>query len=120
MAAAVLDGDVVIQQLAQLGRDLEGAIRALGELEELAVDAEGDYKSAFSREFRDALGSIEDRKQAAQAQTDALWRTWGKAAAAVRMQRESLKALHARIDIGRTMASRDKALVSLAGRTGET
>ena len=120
MAQTVLDGDLVIQQLAQLGRDLDAAIKRLGALEEVAVDTEGEYRVSFSRIFRNAQGSVEDRKQAAIAETDQEWRLWGKAVAAVRLQRESLKALHARIDIGRTMASRDKALVSLSGRTGET
>lgn len=112
------DGETLVSQLGQLGRDLGQAIKQLGVLEDLAVDAEGDYKTAYSKVFRNAPGAVEDRKQAAIAETDALWRTWGKAAAAVRLQRESLKALHARIEIGRTMVSREKALVSLAGSGG--
>lgn len=113
-----VDGEVVIQQLGQLGRDLGEEITKLGELEEKAVDAEGAYRTAYASEHQQASGSVEDRKQAAIAATDDLWRTWGKAIAAVRIQRESLKALHARIDIGRTMASREKALAALAGSDG--
>ena len=112
------DGVVLTANLAQLGRDLGQQITFLGQLEETSVDAEGDFKVAYSKVFRNATGSVEDRKQAAICETDPLWRIWGKAAAAVRMQRESLKALHARIEIGRTMVSREKALVSLAGRDG--
>jgi hypothetical protein len=112
------DGETLIAQLGTLGRDLGKEITRLGALEGIAVDAEGDFKVAYSKVFRNAEGSVEDRKQAAICETDILWRTWGKAAAAVRIQRESLKALHARIEIGRTMVSREKALVSLAGRDG--
>jgi hypothetical protein len=116
--AHVFDGDAVIRHLGALGRDLETEITLLAELEELAVDTEGDFRKAFAAAYAEAAGTLEDRKQRAIAGTDAQWRTWGKAVAAVRRQRESLKALHARIDIGRTMASREKALVSLAGQGG--
>lgn len=114
------EGEKVIQQLGQLGRDLVTEVDAYGGLEEMAVDTEGDFRAAFAKIFKDSIGSVEDRKQAAIAATDQEWRTWGKALAAVKRQRESLKALHARVDIGRTMASRDKALAALAGHGGET
>ena len=116
----VADGEVVIRQLGQLGRDLETEITLLAELEEIAVEAEGDYRRDFAISYRNATGTMEDRKQWATFETEVLWRTWGKASAAVRRQRESLKALYARIDIGRTMASREKALAALAGRDGAT
>lgn len=93
------------QQLGALSTQLDEAVRTLGELEQTAVEAEGDYKVKFSRVFREAVGSVEDRKQIATAECDAEWRTWGKAAAAVRLQKELIKALHARIDVGRTLAS---------------
>jgi hypothetical protein len=109
-------GDLVMRQLGDLGRELGAEIDTLATLEELAVDAEGDYRRDFAISYRNATGTLEDRKQWATFDNDVQWRTWGKAAAAVRRQRESLKALHARIDIGRTMASREKALAALAGR----
>ena len=114
------NGEMVIRQLGTLGRDLEIEIAKLAELEEIAVEAEGDYRKQFAISYRNATGTLEDRKQWATFDNDALWRTWGKAAAAVRRQRESLKALYARIDIGRTMASREKALAALAGRDDAT
>jgi hypothetical protein len=112
------DGETVIRQLGQLGRDLDTEVGRYGQLEETAVEAEGDYRRAYAQEYQAAEGTLEDRKQAAINATDELWRTWGMAIAAVRRQRESLRALHARIDIGRTMASREKALAELAGRDG--
>lgn len=107
----------VVKQLGQLSRDLDEAVRRLGELEEIAVDAEGDFKVAFSKAFRAAEGSVEDRKQIATAQTDTEWRVYGKAAAAVRLQKEQVKALHARIDVGRTIQSTARAEMALAGLT---
>ena len=112
------DGTQIINQLGQLGRDLDTEVGNLGKYEEAAVDAEGEFRKAYAEAFKDATGTLEDRKQAAIAATQDEWRTWGLATAVVRRQRENLRALHARIDIGRTMASRDKALASLAGRDG--
>jgi len=109
----VSDIVTIVKQLGQLSRDLDDAVRRLGELEEIAVDAEADYKVAFSRAFREASGSVEDRKQIAAAQTDHEFRVYGKAAAAVRLQREAIKALHARIDVGRTLQSTARAELAL-------
>jgi hypothetical protein len=47
--------------------------------------------------------------------TDQLWRVFGKAAAAVRLQKEHIRALHARIDVGRTIQSTARAEMQLAG-----
>ncbi|MFI7691719.1 hypothetical protein ACIBQ6_21810 [Nonomuraea sp. NPDC049655] len=105
----------IVKQLGQLSRDLDDAVKKLGEYEEAAVDAEGEYKVAFSRAFRAAQGGVEERKQLATAETDDLWRIWGKAAALVRLQKEHVKALHARIDVGRTIQSTARAEMQLAG-----
>lgn len=104
----------IANQLSRLGVDLDAAVRKLAEFEEISVDTEGDYKVKYSRTFREAAGSVEDRKQIAVAACDQEWRTWGKAAAAVRLQKEHVRALHARIDVGRTLASTVRAEASLA------
>jgi hypothetical protein len=111
----VTDLVTIVKQLGQLSRDLDEAVKRMGELEELAVDAEADYKVAFSREFRDAVGSVEDRKQIATANTLDRFRVHGKAAAAVHLQKEHIKALHARIDVGRTIQSTARAEMALVG-----
>ncbi|MFI6510039.1 hypothetical protein ACIBCT_20740 [Streptosporangium sp. NPDC050855] len=105
----------IIKQLGQLSRDLDDAVTKMADLEFIAVEAEGDFKVAFAGAFRAAEGSIEDRKQIAITQTDHLWRIHGKAAAAVRLQKEHLRALHARIDVGRTIQSTARAEMQLAG-----
>ena len=38
------EAEVLAQQLAQLGRDLSAEVVILGELEEAAVDAEGEFR----------------------------------------------------------------------------
>ncbi|NJP24404.1 hypothetical protein FLW53_09350 [Microbispora sp. SCL1-1] len=105
----------VVRQLGQLSRELDKAVEELGKAELEAVDAEADYKVAYSKAFREAEGPVEDRKQIATAQTDDLFRVWGKAVAVVRLQREHIKALHARIDVGRTIQSTARAEMALAG-----
>ncbi|MER6942542.1 hypothetical protein ABT294_00840 [Nonomuraea sp. NPDC000554] len=105
----------IVKQLGQLSRDLDDAVKELGRVEEVAVDAEAEFKVAFSKVFRSAPGSVEDRKQIATEETVELWRVWGKAAALVRLQKEHVKALHARIDVGRTIQSTARAEMQLAG-----
>ncbi|RSN12860.1 hypothetical protein DMB42_11830 [Nonomuraea sp. WAC 01424] len=107
----------IVKQLGQLSRDLDDAVNKLADLEFLAIEAEGEFKVAFAKAFREATGSVEDRKQVAVMQTDPLWRTHEKGAAAVRLQKEHIKALHARIDVGRTIQSTARAEMQMAGGT---
>ena len=109
-----MDAIVIARQLGELGVELDKAVKSLAEFEDVAVDAEGDFRVAYSEAFRNAKGAVEARKQEAIAECDDLWRVWGKAAAAVRIQKEHVRALHARIDVGRTLASNIRAEISLA------
>jgi hypothetical protein len=90
-------------------------VNHLAELEEASITAEGAYKGAYARSYASGDGSIEDRKQAAVAETLTLWTAWQHAAAAVRLQRESIKALTERIGIGRTIHSTARTEMQLAG-----
>lgn len=115
------DDELLARQLGQLGRDLDAEVTRYGRIEEDAVGAEGDFRVAFARAFVKADGRNADMcKQIAILETDPLWRAMAGGQALVRVQRESLRALHARIDIGRTMVSRVKAQMGLAGRDGST
>ncbi|MFE3452442.1 hypothetical protein ACFXJ8_26310 [Nonomuraea sp. NPDC059194] len=105
----------VVKQLGQLSRDLDESVKKLAELEEPAVDAEADYKVAFAKVYGSAPGSVEDRKQLSTIETSDLFRVHGKASAAVRLQRDHIRALHARIDVGRTIQSTARAEMQLAG-----
>ncbi len=114
------EGEKIIEHLGQLGRDLGDEIAQLGTYERDAVAKEGQFRADYARAYDKATGNMETCKQQAIAETDDQWRAWQQAAILVRIQRESLRALHARIDIGRTMASREKSLMALAGHGGET
>jgi predicted nucleic acid-binding Zn-ribbon protein len=126
------DAETLAQQLAQLGRDLQEEITLLGELEEECVTAEGEYRrlqDLYEDEFHQAFinlpGSVESRKAAARLEcvtareaSSEAYLQWNRLKGQVRVQNASLSALRSRIDIGRSLLSREKSLLSLAG-TGE-
>lgn len=129
------DAETLARQLAALGRDLDDEVKVLGQLEEEAVDAEGHYRAkeyAFDSEldkcFLEASGgSVEVRKAQARVVTTSWWLDsqeayldWQRAKARVRTQNASLSALKTRIDIGRSLLSRERALLSLSGSGVDT
>src|SRR5216684_1481656 len=124
------DAETLARQLAQLGRDLDAEVLVLGELEEAAADAEGEYRHRDAL-YEDTLatcllkslqGSAEARKADARlqcigprAEMQQAYKDWGKAKAKVRTQQANLSAIHKRIEVGRSLLSREKALLSLGG-----
>jgi outer membrane protein TolC len=104
--------------LANLARELAPAVNKLRELDETRVQAEADFKSAFARAFREASGSVEDRKQQAWLEADKLWRIWSLAESAVKMQQAHIKALHARVDVGRSIFSAQRAEMAFVSAGG--
>lgn len=104
--------------LAEISRELAPAVNELRRLDEMRVHSEGDFKSAFARAFKDASGSVEDRKQQAWLEADGLWRTWSLAESAVKMQQAHIKALHTRVDVGRSIFSAQRAEMAFVSSTG--
>jgi hypothetical protein len=123
------EAEVLARQLGQLGKDLDTGTALLGSLEQLCTEAEGNYRimvnehqKALDRAYLVATGTVDDRKAQArlraEPQQDTLeetWRHWQGARNAVHLQEKSLSALARRIDIGRSLLSREKALMSIAG-----
>lgn len=127
------NAEVLTQQLSQLGRDLDTEVNYLGVLDLAAVEAEGEFRrldeehgDRVAEEFLKADGAVETRKMIARLKAvparliaqDA-WLDWNRSKAKLRTQQASIAALHRRVEIGRSMLSREKALISLAG-VGET
>ena len=127
------EAEVLAKQLAALGRDLSDEVLRLGELEEESVDLEGEfrkletiYEDSLDRALIEAEGTMELRKAAArircsdgkvsmqEASLD-----WARAKARVRTQNANLSAIGKRIEVGRSLLSREKSLLSLSG-IGET
>ena len=122
------DAETLVRQLAALGRDLQDEVINLGEYEEEAVDAEGKfrrldalYEDALARSvLKSNQGSAEMRKAEArlqciedrEAMQDASLEM-SRAKAKVRTQSANLSAIHKRCEIGRSLLSRERALLSL-------
>jgi hypothetical protein len=104
--------------LSELSSELSPAVRELRRLDEIRVHSEADFKSRFAKAFREASGSVEDRKQQAWLEADALWRTWSLAESAVKMQQAHIKALHTRVDVGRSIFSAQRAEMAFVSSTG--
>lgn len=125
------DANVLVDQLRALGRDLEHEVVQLGKLEEQCVDFEWDYRrldndwnDRMDEAFIVASGSVEQRKAEARLKAvparvlkEDAWKEWQHARARVRTQQASLQALHRRVEIGRSLLSREKTLMSLDGVT---
>jgi len=100
----------IIAQLGALSRDLDAAIRDMGRLDEAAIEAEGTFKVAKARAFLAAEGSVQAREAQAVIATERERMLYEKSAALVRLQREHIRALHTRIDVGRTITATERAL----------
>lgn len=106
-------------QLDVLSRELDDKTAELSQLETNAIDAKRVYEVAYARAFLDRgnTGTVDDRKQRAALNTAEERYTADIAAAHVRACKEAIKALHVRIDVGRTLASNARAEAALAGGT---
>lgn len=104
----------VLDQLQNISRDLDNAIRDLSRLEQECATAESDYRVTKAKAFMRASGSVQAREYQAVIDSEIQLINRDKTAALVRIQREYLKTLHARIDVGRTIASAEKYLAGVA------
>jgi len=100
----------VLDQLQTISRDLDAAIKQLSDLEMKAADAESTYRVAKAQAFMRAEGPVQAREHQAVIATQVQLIERDKTAAMVRVQIQLIKSLHARIDVGRTLASAEKAL----------
>jgi hypothetical protein len=122
-----VDGDVLARQLAQLGKQLDDATEELAKLDLIATSAGSEaqhykelYEDALAWAFRDAEGAVETRKAVARlscvparAEAAAASAVWERAKSDVRNQQAMVRAINARIDIGRSLLSREKTLMGL-------
>lgn len=122
-----MDGEILARQLGDLGRQLEDATVKLAELDVLATGAaveaarlREEYEDRLAEGFRDAEGAVEAKKtlarlkacpariiaQEASAEAE-------RAKSAVRNQQAAIRTLTVRIDIGRSLLSREKTLMAV-------
>lgn len=90
--------------------NLEAAVKRLEPLDLARIEAEGEYRSADARAYRDSMGSIEDRKRAAWLDARPLWDAWQKAESAIRLQNAYIRVLERRFDKARTEETTERTL----------
>lgn len=102
--------------LIELGRTLDRLVREYGDLGDGAAEAKRDAEVAYAKAFMEADGStIEERKQAALlASADARYMA-DLADRKVAACREAIRAVHARIEVGRTLSATTRDEMKLAG-----
>lgn len=90
--------------------NLEAAVRKLEELDLTRIEAEGAYRSEDARAYRNAMGSVEDRKRVAWQDAYQLWKTWQKAESAIRLQNAYIRVLERRFEKARTEETTERTL----------
>lgn len=104
----------ILDQLQNISRDLDNAIRDLSRLEQQAAEAESAYRVAKAQAFLKATGAVQTREHEAVLDTQRQLVERDKSAALVRVQREYIRSLHARIDVGRTIVATERTLAGVS------
>jgi hypothetical protein len=123
----MFETDTLLRQLADLGRELDTQVDYLGDLDMIATGLgceyqrlREEYEDVFAEAFLRLTGGVEARKLEARlkcvpsrltAQDAHLM--WEKAKSRVRTQQEAIRALHKRIEIGRSLLSTEKTRMDL-------
>ena len=103
----------ILDHLQTISRDLDKAIEDLETLELAAAKAESEYRVAKAQAFMSAEGAVQAREHQAVIATAVQLIERDSSAAMARVQLQRVKALHARIDVGRTLASAEKTLAGV-------
>lgn len=102
--------------LIQLGRELDALVREYRDLGDGVAEAKRDAELAYAKAYMEAEGStVEDRKQTALlASADARYLA-DLMDRKVAGCREAIRAVHARIEVGRTLSATTRDEMKLAG-----
>lgn len=105
----------IAQALIALGRDLDALVKEYRLLGEAASAAKRAYEVAEARAYLNASGPVEERKRIAIEQTADARFALDLAERRVLGCREAIRAVHARIEIGRTLSATTRDEMKLAG-----
>jgi hypothetical protein len=109
----------IARGLIHLGRQLDELVREYGDLGEAAAEAKRAAEVAYAEAYMRAEGAAETRRQAAiLAAADARYDA-ELADRKVASCREAIRAVHARIEVGRTLSATTRDEMKLGG-TGVT
>lgn len=102
-------------QLIQLARDLDAAVKELQRLDESAIRAKSRFEVENARAFLSAEGSMDIRKHTATIKTSDRKLDAEIAESRVRAQKELVRTIGIRIDVGRTLSATVRSEIALAG-----
>lgn len=105
----------VASHLLELARQLDAAVKELARLDGEAVQARSTFEVAFAHSFLSGSGAMDSRKQGAILETADVKLAAEIADQRVRSQRELIRAVMTRIEVGRTVSATVRSEISLAG-----
>lgn len=105
----------IAQTLINLSRNLDGLVQEYKTQQQKAAEAKRDAVKAEAVAYLEADGPVEERKrQAALAASDAVFQA-DLTERQVIATREAIRALHIRIEVGRTLSATTRDEMKLAG-----
>lgn len=105
-------------QLGQLARELDVAVKEIGQLDEAAQHARSRAVVTEAREFLSAEGAMDMRKWIAREKSAPAVLDADIADAKVRAARERINSLKVRIDVGRSLGTAVRAEIALGSMGG--
>jgi hypothetical protein len=105
----------IVLRLADLSRSLGVAVEELAKLDESYVRAKSRHEFEYAKNYMSLDGTVEERKQATILTVKDYRLDMDIAESRVRAQKELIRLLQTRIDIGRTMSATVRSEVALAG-----
>jgi len=105
----------IARNLIDLGRELNRLVADFKDLEIAAAETKREAEVSYSRAYMAAEGTVEDRKQTAIGETADQRYMADLAERQVAACKEAIRAVHVRIDIGRTLSATTRDEIKLAG-----
>lgn len=101
--------------LIELGRTLDGLVREYRDLGDAAAEAKRDAELAYAQAYMGTDGTVEERRQAAVLATSDARYMADLMDRKVTGCREAIRAVHARIEVGRTLSATTRDEMKLGG-----
>jgi hypothetical protein len=101
--------------LIELGRTLDALVKEYRDLGDAAAEAKRDAELAYARAYMGTEGTVEERRQAAVLATSDARYMADLMDRKVTGCREAIRAVHARIEVGRTLSATTRDEMKLSG-----
>lgn len=110
-----LTPNAIASNLIQLSRKLDELVGEFKAVEEAAAEAKRDAELAYAEAYMATEGTVEERKQAAIQKSADVRYLADLSERKVAGCKEAIRALHARIEVGRTLSATTRDEMKLAG-----